>query len=59
MFEFHYFSDRTFAFGGGIYIGSWGVHIYLDFWRWCFMFESNPSKESQAEQRIPSDQDKV
>lgn len=33
------FRDR-FALGAGIYIGSWGVNIYLDFWQWCLSFES-------------------
>jgi len=42
MFYFQYFRDRTFALGAGIYVGSWGVHIYLDFWRWCLTYESHP-----------------
>lgn len=29
-----------FALGAGIYIGSWGVDIYIDFWQWCLGFES-------------------
>jgi hypothetical protein len=39
-FDFQSFPDRPFALGAGIYIGSWGVHIYLDFLRWCLSFES-------------------
>jgi len=49
MFDFQYFSDRTFALGGGIYIGSWGVHIYLDFWKWCLSFESRVHESRQEE----------
>ena len=42
MVRFERFRDRGFALGAGIYIGSWGVNIYLDFWQWCLSFESQP-----------------
>ena len=44
MFGLQRFQDR-FALGAGIYIGSWGVNIYLDFWQWCFSFESEPRQQ--------------
>lgn len=40
MFSFKCFPDR-FALGGGIYIGPWGVHIYVDFLMWLLSFEWN------------------
>lgn len=55
MFDFQYFPDRTFALGVGIYIGSWGVHIYVDFWKWCLSFESKV-KESRAESPSQDDE---
>jgi len=43
MFYIDRFKDR-FALGAGIYIGSWGVHIYIDIWQWRFAFESKRDK---------------
>jgi hypothetical protein len=59
MFDFQYFPDRTFALGAGIYIGSWGVHIYLDFWKWCLSFESNPKPSRVPSSTQEDDQNEV
>jgi len=50
MFRVIRFKDR-FALSLGIYCGSWGVHIYLDFWQWCLSFESKGGK-SDGRQRL-------
>lgn len=39
MWRFERFRDR-FALGVGIYIGSWGVNFYIDFWQFSLSFES-------------------
>lgn len=44
MLSLDRFGDRKFALGAGIYIGSWGVHVYIDFWQWCLSFESKSHK---------------
>lgn len=44
MFYIDRFRGR-FALGAGIYIGSWGVHIYIDIWQWLFAFEKIKQKK--------------
>ncbi len=54
MFTFNYFPDRKFALGAGIYCGSWGTHIYLDFWRWNLSFESQAAAKPSTKENNSS-----
>ena len=54
MLTFERFRDR-FALGVGVYIGSWGVHIYLDFWQWFIGYESDRKHKDQLRARYSNE----
>jgi len=49
--DLQYFSNRKIAFGGGIYLGPWGIHIFLDLGKWLWSFESAPEESNGSETR--------
>lgn len=40
----HLFLKDRFALGAGLYIGSWGIHFYLDLGPFCLGIEIAPKQ---------------